>query len=181
MATSIIILTGERGVGKTTVCREAVALVQAEGYACGGILTLAQPDGELDVLDVSSGETRRLTLTPDAEPAIVQGRFHFDPDTMDLGNVALTRIAPCQLLVVDELGPLELEQGRGWTKAFDALQRGDFALALVVVRPELLVRAQLRLPSSATTVLKVTPENRDNLPSMLLEMLARAINPPLNA
>jgi nucleoside-triphosphatase THEP1 len=181
MATSIIILTGERGVGKTTVCREAVALAQAEGYACGGILTLAQPDVELDVLDVSSGETRRLTLTPDAEPAIVQGRFRFDPDTMDWGNAALTRTPPCQLLVVDEVGPLELEQRKGWTKALDVLQIGNFALALIVVRPELLVRAQLRLPSSATAVLKVTPEDRDGLPSTLLEMLVRATNPPPNA
>ncbi|MBN1814583.1 MAG: hypothetical protein JXA14_22275 [Anaerolineae bacterium] len=181
MATSLIILTGERRVGKTTVCREAITLAQAEEYACGGIITLAQPDGELDVLDVSSGETRRLTLPPDAKPAIVQGRFRFDPDTMDWGNVALTRAIPCQLLVVDEVGPLELEQGRGWTKAFDVLQRGDFALALIVVRPELLVKAQLRLPSSATTVLKVTPEDRDSLPSTLLEMLGRAINPPPNA
>jgi hypothetical protein len=59
MATSIIILTGERGAGKTSACREAVTLAQAKEYVCGGILTLTQPDGELDVLDVSSGETRR--------------------------------------------------------------------------------------------------------------------------
>lgn len=180
IVTSLIILTGERGVGKTTVCREAVTLAQAKGYACGGIITLTQPDGELDVLDVSSGETRRLTLPPDARPAIVQGRFRFAPDAMGWGNVALTRATPCQLLVVDELGPLELEQERGWTKAFDVLQRGDFALALVAIRPELVVKAQLRLPSGATTVLKVTPEDRDNLPSILLEMLGRAINPPPN-
>jgi nucleoside-triphosphatase THEP1 len=180
MATSTIILTGERGVGKTTVCREVVMLAQAKGYACGGIITLTRPDGELDVLDVSSGKTRQLTLPPDAKPAIVQGRFRFAPDTMGWGNKALTRATPCQLLVVDELGPLELEQGRGWTKAFDVLQREDFTLALVVVRPELVVKAQLRLPRSASTVLKVMPEDRDSLPSILLEMLERAVNPPTN-
>ncbi len=177
MATSIIVLTGERGVGKSTVCREAVALAQAKEYACGGIITVTQPDGELDVLDVGSGETRRLTRPPDAKPAIVQGRFRFDPDTMDWGNEALTHATPCQLLVVDELGPLELERQRGWRKAFDVLQR-NFALALVVVRPELVIKAQLRLPSSATTVLTVTSQDRDSLPPILLEMLERAVNPP---
>lgn len=180
MATSLIILTGERGVGKTTVCREAVGLAQAKGYTCGGIITLTRPDGELDVLDVGSGKTRRLTLPPGAETAIVQGRFRFAPDTVGWGNMTLARATPCQLLVVDELGPLELERGRGWKTAFDAVYKGNWVLALVVARPELVVKAQLRLPRSAATVLKVTPKDRDSLPSMLLEMLERAVNPPPN-
>lgn len=178
MASNIIILTGERGAGKTTASHEAVTLAQAKEYACGGIITLTQPDGERKVLDVGSGETRQLTLPPDAKPAIVLGRFRFDPTTMGWGSMVLTSATPCQLLVVDELGPLELEQGRGWKTAFDVLQKGSFVLALVVVRPELVVKAQLRLPSSATTVLKVTPEDRDSLPPILLGMLERAINPP---
>jgi nucleoside-triphosphatase THEP1 len=184
MATSIIVLSGERGVGKSTACRETVALAQAKEYACGGIITLTRPDGELDVLDVSSDDARRLTLPPGAKPAIVQaivqGRFRFDPETLDWGNAALARGTSCQLLVVDELGPLELEQGGGWTKAFEVLHRGDFTLALVAVRPELVVKAQLRLRASATTVLTVTPEDRDSLPPILLKMLERAINPPPN-
>jgi nucleoside-triphosphatase THEP1 len=181
MAASVVILTGERGVGKTTVCRETVTLAKARDYTCGGILTLTQPGGELDVLDASSGDTRRLTLPPDAKPAIVQGHFRFAPETLGWGNMVLARATPCQLLVIDELGPLEIEQGRGWTKAPDVLRRGNFALALVVVRPELVVKAQLRLPVGAIAVLAVTPEDRDGLPSTLLDMLEREIGPPPNA
>jgi nucleoside-triphosphatase THEP1 len=181
MAASVVILTGERGVGKTTVCRETITLAEARDYTCGGILTLTQPDGELDVLDASSGDTHRLTLPPDAKPAIVQGRFRFAPETVGWGNMALARATPCQLLVIDELGPLEIEQGRGWTKTSDVLRRGDFALAIVVVRPELVIKAQLRLPVGAIAVLAVTPEDRDGLPSTLLDMLEREIGPPPNA
>ncbi|MBN1976459.1 MAG: hypothetical protein JW918_03575 [Anaerolineae bacterium] len=178
MATSIVILTGERGVGKTTACQESVALAKAKGYTCGGILTLTQPDGELDVTDVTSGETRRLTLPPDVKPAIVQGRFHFAPETIGWGNAILAEAAPCQLLVVDELGPLELERKGGWQKAFDVLRRGNFALALVVIRSELVVKAQLWLPISATTVFAVTPEVRADFPTTLLEVLEKEINLP---
>lgn len=181
MAASVVILTGERGVGKTTVCRETITLAKVRGYTCGGILTLIQPDGELGVLDASSGDTRRLTLPPDAKPAIVQGRFHFAPETLDWGNMVLARATPCQLLVIDELGPLEIEQGRGWTKTSDVLHRGDFALALVVVRPELVVKAQLWLAVGAIAVLAVTPEDRGGFPSTLLNMLKREISPPPNA
>jgi len=174
-----IILTGERGVGKSTVCLETIALAQARKYPCGGILTLSRPDGSRDVLDVRSGDTRRLTLEPDASPAVTLGRFRFDPETLAWGNETLAHDAsPCHLLVVDELGPLEIERGQGWLKAFDVLHRHSFALALVVVRPELVVQAQLSLPASATAVLTVTPDNRDDLPSVLVEILERELCPP---
>jgi nucleoside-triphosphatase THEP1 len=85
--------------------------------------------------------------------------------------MALTRTTPCDLLVVDEIGPLELERRGGWENAFDVLRGRDFALALVVVRPELVIKAQLRLPDCATVVLTVTRENRDQLPGTLMGVL----------
>jgi len=167
----IVILTGERGVGKTTVCRKTVALARARGYTCGGVLTLSRPDGDRDVLDVRSGEVRRLTLEPGAASAVVQGRFRFDPVTLAWGGDALAQALPCHLFVVDELGPLELQRGEGWIRALDVLHAADFTLALVVVRPELVEPAQSALPPSATTVIPVTTRNRDELPQALWEML----------
>jgi hypothetical protein len=76
--------------------------------------------------------------------------------------------------VVDELGPLEIERGEGWQKAFDVLRGNDFTLALVVVRPELLERAQRKLPSGSTTVVTVEMDNRDDLPDLLLDALERS-------
>jgi nucleoside-triphosphatase THEP1 len=167
---SVIVLTGERGIGKSTVCRRTVALAQGEGYTCGGILTLAHDDGR-DVLDVSSGDVRRLTLESDAAQGVDQGRFRFDPRALRWGNAALIQATPCDLLVVDEIGPLELERGGGWINAFDVLRGGDFALALAVVRPELVVQAQLRLTGCATVVMAVTRENRDQLLGILMRKL----------
>ena len=186
MSARTIIMTGERGVGKTTVCQRVVALAQAEQgcthrdvltgmypstYTCGGLLTLAHPDGSRDVLDVGSGDERRLTLPPNSDQGVVQGCFRFDPETLAWGNDVLSRILACDLLVVDELGPLEIKRGRGWVRAFDVLRDASFTLAIVVVRPELVVQAQLRLPTSATTVFTVTLENRDSLPEGLVQIL----------
>jgi nucleoside-triphosphatase THEP1 len=175
MTARIIILTGERGAGKSTICRETIALAQARTYTCGGILTFSRPGGDLDVLDVCSGDVRRLTLGPGASPVVIQGRFRFDPETLAWGNAVLVHTLPCHLLVVDELGPLEIEREEGWLKAFDVLRRVDFALALVVIRPELVARAQLELPVSATTVITVMPDNRDGLPAVLMEILEREL------
>ena len=175
MGARIVILTGERGVGKSTVCRETIALAQAKRYTVGGILTLGRPTGARDVLDLRSGYVRRLTVGPDVTPAVIQGRFRFDPETLAWGNDALVRATPCHLLVVDELGPLELEREEGWLGAFDVLHQADFSLALVVVRPELIARAQLRLPASAVTVFIVTTDNRNDLPGLLMEMLGKEL------
>jgi nucleoside-triphosphatase THEP1 len=181
MAARIVILTGKRGVGKSTVCRKAVGLAEARQYTCGGILTLSRLDGGRDVLDVQSGQVRRLTLEPGVNAGVPQGRFCFDPETLAWGNDALTCALGCHLLVVDELGPLEIERGEGWLGAFDALREAEYTLALVVVRPELLVQVQFKLPTSATTVFTVTPRNRDDLPNVLLKILEAQVDSTLQA
>ena len=134
-------------------------------------LPLTEFLADRDVLDVRSGEVRRLTLEPGAASAVVQGRFRFDPVTLAWGGDALAQALPCHLFVVDELGPLELQRGEGWIRALDVLHAADFTLALVVVRPELVEPAQSALPPSATTVIPVTTRNRDELPQALWEML----------
>ena len=168
----VTILTGSRGIGKTTVCRETLRLAQHRGHTCGGILTLARPDAR-HVYDVRTGAVRRLTCEPHAPQVVVQGRFCFSLETLRWANRALSRSVPCDLLVVDEIGPLELERNEGWTMAFDVLRGGGFELALVVVRPELVASAQLRLLGPAPSVVTVTRGNRNTLPGTLVSMLDR--------
>jgi len=171
LAGLILLITGGRGAGKSTVCREVVALAQAAGYTCSGLLTI--PRGSADersVVDVRTGDLRPLTLPSDG---VQQGRYRLDPAALAWGAGVLARAVPCDLLVVDELGPLEIRQRRGWAVALDLLRNGRFRLALIVVRPELVGPMQLLLPVSAPAVVPVTPENRDRLPAELLAVLER--------
>ncbi len=80
---------------------------------------------------------------------------------------ALEGAFPTQVFILDELGPLELELKQGWCYALQLLQRKRYALALIVVRPELLVEAIWQLPASVYTVIRITPQNRDTLPVTL--------------
>jgi hypothetical protein len=65
---------------------------------------------------------------------------------MAWGNDVLGAATPCDLLIVDELGPLEFERNRGWTDGLAAVDSGDYRHALVVVRPQLLPAARARWP-----------------------------------
>ena len=177
----IVILTGQRGAGKSTVCSKTVDKAQARGYTCGGVITLRRTTpGRVtdcrDVLDVRTGQLRQLTVDAEhdsfaASSTVVQGRFRFDPQTLAWAEDVLAQATPSHLLVVDELGPLEIMRGQGWRKAFDVLRGNDFRLALVVVRPELVDQARRRLPSNPITILTTTPHTRDDLPGVILEIL----------
>jgi nucleoside-triphosphatase THEP1 len=175
----ILLISGKQGVGKTTLCRKVVLQAQAAGRTCGGVLTFAVEGTERRaVVNVQTGEARPLTVS---QGGVRLGRFRFDPRTLEWGKEILARAIPCDLFVVDEIGPLEIERQEGWVRALDLLRDGSFRLALIVVRPELIHPLQLRLPASAPTVLTVTPENRDQLPDVLFDMLEREVKASANS
>lgn len=168
MSGTLLLVTGERGVGKTTLCHRTVALARGSGYTCAGLLTLSVAGGDQrEVVDIRSGQTRRLTTTAGA--GITQGRYTFDPEVLVWGAQVLARALPCDLLVIDEVGPLEIERQQGWAVALKLLRGNSFRLALVVVRPELLAQVRERL--HRPRVVRVTARNRDRLPGQFLAML----------
>ncbi len=167
-----VLLTGPREVGKTTLCLRTVTLAKNAGYSCAGLLTQREDDDRRVVVDVRTGDRRPLTASgPTGVPV---GRYLFDPDALAWGTDILARSTPCDLLVIDELGPLEMGGG-GWAVGMDVLREGRFLLALVVVRPELVTEVLERFPDA--WVVEVTPENRDGLPAWLVGLLPPHCSP----
>ncbi|MCJ7736825.1 MAG: hypothetical protein MUQ10_05850 [Anaerolineae bacterium] len=163
-------------MGKARSATRCAALHRHRGYTCTGIITLRSPTGQLDVRDVRSGEQRQLTTSITTAQSLVQGRFTFDAQTISWGNQVLAAAVPCDLLMVDELGPIEFVRGQGWMTAFDVLAHRDYAVALVVIRAELLARAQEKLPFGTKAVVDVTQENRDSLGASLVERIGQRID-----
>jgi energy-coupling factor transporter ATP-binding protein EcfA2 len=149
-----LILTGPSGCGKTTLCRGLAedarrAGRDVAGLLCPAIFADARKSG-IAAVDLRSGETRRLArrrAAGEAAPATPR-QWVFDEAVLAWGDRALGRATPCDLLVVDELGPLELDEGRGWSAGLIAVDSGAFAAAVVVVRPTLFGRARARWPSA---------------------------------
>jgi len=151
----IILLTGDRGSGKTTVCQRLAAQARAAGWDVAGLLSPAVFEGglkvALDALDLRSGERRRLAhiRTSVASPdELCTPAWCFNTTTVAWGNRVLTHATPCDLLIVDELGPLELERNQGWTAGVAAVNTNRYRQAWVVVRRELLTVAQQLWPGA---------------------------------
>lgn len=174
----IVLVSGDRRAGKTTLLLAAREAAQAVNLSVGGMLSIARfEDGEkigIDVMNAASGERRSLAVFA-SEPGgpIHAGHYSFDPAGMAAGFDYARAGHTADLFIVDELGPLELRRGEGWAPVLPMIRAREFGVALVVVRPELLdaARAALDLPADVPVIV-VTPENRARLIARLNAWIA---------
>ncbi|MFQ5814527.1 MAG: nucleoside-triphosphatase, partial [Anaerolineae bacterium] len=165
-------------VGKTTVCRRVVELARGLGYDPAGVLAPALLDEDgfplaYHALMVSDGQQRLLARANGDLGGPRTGRYSFDADVFSW-MIARLRGAisqGCDLLIVDEIGPLELEQGRGLAPILSDLSAEGLPPLLLVVRAELAGRLQKRLPDIPFRTFTVTQDNRQALPDAIIKEL----------
>lgn len=169
----VIILSGAIGAGKTTVCAKVIESVRATQQRVAGVLSPAETmDSEkvgIWIEDLASGERRRLAVAAhiQREGDVMTKDWTFDGTVLDWAASVIAQACPCHLLVIDELGPLELERDEGWQIAFDVLRNGSYSWAIVIVRARLVDAMKARLAGVATQAVMVNPANRDALPGQI--------------
>ncbi len=138
---ALLMVTGPPGAGKTTRCLRCVAWARARGYAVGGVLspTRRSTAGVTKGLQaVASGQEHLLAWPAAAHETPTVGIWRFDPATLAWGQAVLRGLGAVDLLVIDEIGPLELLHQQGLTAAFEVLSRRAYRVALLSVRPTLV-------------------------------------------
>lgn len=152
-----IVITGARGAGKSRWCARLVELARRRGWRVAGVASPARMSGDvkegIDLVDLATGEQRPLAGSRRSEPdgtGAATERWRFDDSALAWGNDVLRSAGRerVDLLVVDELGPLEFLRGIGLQEGLVAMDAGRFALACVVVRPSLLDAAVARWPDA---------------------------------
>lgn len=144
-------------------CVQLADLARQRALNCAGVISPARFEGGvkvgIDVLDVRTGQRRPLAEAGGAGGSPTElrtPRYRFDADAVAWGGEVLNAACPCDVLIVDELGPLELERGQGWANALDILRDGPFGMAVVVVRPGLLDVFRARLAGLMVSVVTLT-------------------------
>lgn len=155
----LILLTGPSGSGKTAWCMDLIQQARQVGYHPSGLVSPAVIiDGikvGIDLIEVATGARQRLAnrrdqATPWPTLATKTPGWNFNPAVLTWGNNLLRAIHLSELLVIDELGPLEFLEGQGFTAGFNLIAKRSYRLACVVVRSALLPDAQERWPWSET-------------------------------
>ncbi|MCX6361332.1 MAG: hypothetical protein NT029_16125 [Armatimonadetes bacterium] len=141
----ITVVTGPRGSGKSSLCLRWAEEARSAGLAVAGLVTIGVwAGGEktgLQALDLRTGIRRGLAhIAAGGDVDTTLGRWVFDHDALRWGAGLLHAACPTDLLIVDELGPLELCHASGWHGALEVLQAGAYGAAAVTVRPSLLER-----------------------------------------
>ncbi len=165
----IVLLTGGRQIGKTTALSEAVKQLQDAGVKVAGLLTQRTGPHDLTVIELYTGARYSLTDPYRDIPGAPTPNFVMNEAAFARSTAALATSFPTQVFVLDEIGPLELRHHRGWVSVLDLLKRESYAVAFIVVRPELLGDAVVELPDAEYTVIRVDVDSRQGLGSYLFD------------
>jgi nucleoside-triphosphatase THEP1 len=171
----ICILCGVSGIGKTTAFKQLLELLIPLKLDCRGILCPPVfQNGEkigIDLLDITTGEEIHLAqknLAGETKLLATRG-WKLNAQAVRKGNQILENATPCDILFVDELGPLEFERGEGLLKGFSAIESHTYEVAFISIRPSLLDTALDRWPG--TKVIQMDHYNQDALINKLFKQL----------
>jgi nucleoside-triphosphatase THEP1 len=166
----LVLITGERNVGKTTVVRRLVAGLADRDLSLSGFYTAGGPE-TLELVAVGTGERIRFA---DQGDTIVTGqtvgRYTVDPAAIDRGMSWLQR--PGEVLLLDEIGRLEA-RGDGFAAGLAAIQPAQYLGVVVAVRQGYeTVVTEAFSEEVPIERFEVTESNRDALPTRIIEQLA---------
>ena len=159
-----VMLTGELGSGKSALCRKLSKKLIAEGYQVGGIITESTKRGQESTLhlhDLNNDTHAVLARTNGNFKGPKHGAYTYSEEGIFLGIKAIGRGLTADLLILDEIGPLEIK-GKGFFPVLHVLRKAK--QCLVVVHP-LLVDAILDVLNLETLfeVRTLAPDNHDRL------------------
>lgn len=174
----ICILSGEENIGKSTLCRHIIEYVNSRNITVSGIRSELEIVNNqrigINSFNIKTGEMMNLAVySPGWDKEKPERKWKFNRVAINWGNNILRKSVPTDLLIIDEIGYLELEKGEGWNECFNVLESNQYQLALVVIRPELLTLASKRYEK--ISVFTLQKYNRKEIENKLIDKLNRLV------
>jgi nucleoside-triphosphatase len=166
---SRIAVTGSPGVGKSTMVAKAAA---ATGMRVGGVLARDKRYKDrrigFELLDLASGAVGMLADETGTGPQL--GKYRVHPEDLDgIGAKAVEDALKCELIVVDEVGPMELTSHRFISAVEMAIAS---PLPMLVVLHEWSNHRLAKKIRSTFKVIAVTRDNRETLADEIARSLS---------
>ena len=167
MQKRVLLLTGNPGVGKTTVLIKTVDALKAEGYSVGGMISREVREGNVrvgfEILDLTNSKHGWLAhVNQKTGPQV--GKYHVNLEDLDnIGAQAIMQaLEKCDVIAIDEIGPMELFSQKFKQAVKQALDGRKLVLAVVHGKARDLLITQAKEREDAETF-TVTLANRDKL------------------
>ena len=169
--TKILILTGAPGVGKTTVLTKIVDALKTKGVRVGGIVTREVRKSNVrvgfEILDLTDNKHGWLAhVNGQSGPQV--GKYHVNLNDLDnIGAAAIMQaLEKCDVIVIDEIGPMELFSQKFKQVVTQALESKKVMLMVVhgKAKDPLVTQVKRRVDAE---IFNVTFSNRENLTEQL--------------
>jgi nucleoside-triphosphatase len=172
------LLTGRPGSGKSTVIGRTVELLRERGVRVGGVVCPEVREGGVRVgfriRELGTGEEGMLARVGWGGPRV--GKYGVDLEVLDrLGGGGIRRaVREAQVVVIDEIGPMEVLSASFRGAVLEALSSPLPVLAAVHLRTEGGFIGEVKRRGDVR-LLEVNPSNFHRLPLELAEEILRRV------
>jgi nucleoside-triphosphatase THEP1 len=176
----VVIVTGDIHQGKTTFVQKIVSDLLKQKIRIAGFLSIGvDEDGIRTGFNLSDiGSSRQIELCSDKkdDKRFKLRRFYFNQEALAMGNEILNpgNLSDKQLIVIDEIGPLELND-HGWSRAIENLTRSITIPQLWVVRKSLVQKITRRWNIGNAYIFDITESSIEEVENMLNEIILSPI------
>lgn len=175
----VLLITGNPGIGKTTLLMKAVDTLKDRGYHIGGMISRELREAGkrvgFEILDLNSSRSGWLAHVNQKDgPKIGKYRVNIE-DLNRIGAQAISyAVANCAIVAIDEIGPMELCSAKFKHATHKALESRKPILAVVHWKAHDKLICEAKNREDAETF-AVTQENRDKLPELLIQRIIKLL------
>lgn len=172
----VIIITGNVGQGKTTYTRQLCGKLINQGIKMTGFYSegIQEDDRRVgfDLVDITTGQRSVISRKSSKEGWTRYGHYYFDPNAfMNVGEMILHQAKEgVQLLVIDEIGPLELSDS-GWSFVIEKICNEYNLPMLWVVRKSLVEKAARKWNVGNVFVFDIEKDKEDDVLNQVRGMI----------
>jgi nucleoside-triphosphatase len=173
----VLLLTGNPGVGKTTVLMKTVNTLKKSGYKVGGIISREVREGGtrvgFEILDLNSSKRGWLAhINQKKGPRVGKYRVNIEDLTAIGARAILDAVENCDVIAIDEIGPMELFSEKFKEAVRKTLENRKLVIAIIHWKAQDMLISEARKREDAE-IITVTHENREKLHEQIADKALR--------